>query len=91
MDTEKVKRLEPWKRKSPTILEAKPNEPTITTRRGLEISNGELNERVSRYSGRKIPGVLKKRSNASINIEKQRAKRKTPLTRAAKISARCQP
>jgi hypothetical protein len=45
----------------------------------------------SQAQGWRIPGVLKKRSNASINIEKQRAKRKTPLTRAARISARCQP
>jgi hypothetical protein len=38
-----------------------------------------------------IPGVLKKRSNASNDIEKHRAKRKTPLISAASISALCHP
>ena len=44
----------PWNRKRPTILEARPKEPTNTTRRGLEISGGKgqivriLNERLYR-------------------------------------------
>jgi hypothetical protein len=38
-----------------------------------------------------IFGVLKKRSIASMKMEKQRARRKTPLMSAARISARCQP
>lgn len=37
------------------------------------------------------PGVLKNRPRASRDIEKQRARRNTPLTRAAKISALCHP
>lgn len=28
----------PWNKKSPTIFEARPSDPTITTRRGCEIS-----------------------------------------------------
>ena len=28
----------PWNKKSPTMFEAKPKDPTKTTRRGLEIS-----------------------------------------------------
>lgn len=28
----------PWNKKRPTILEARPREPTMTTRRGLDIS-----------------------------------------------------
>lgn len=39
----------------------------------------------------RVPGVLKKRSKASKEIEKHRARRKTPLMRAAKISALCHP
>ena len=37
------------------------------------------------------PGVVKNLPNASNDIEKQRARRNTPLTRAANISALCQP
>lgn len=43
------------------------------------------------HAGGHAPGVLKKRSMASIKMEKQSASRKTPLTRAARISARCHP
>lgn len=38
-----------------------------------------------------IPGVEKNRPIASRDTEKQRARRNTPLTRAASISALCQP
>jgi hypothetical protein len=38
-----------------------------------------------------MPGVLKKRSKASSDIEKHNARRKTPLIRAARISALCHP
>lgn len=37
------------------------------------------------------PGVLKKRSSASSVMVKQSANKNTPLTRAARISALCQP
>lgn len=36
-------------------------------------------------------GALTNFSNASIKIEKHSASKKTPLTRAARTSARCQP
>lgn len=45
----------------------------------------------STQSGRNAPGLLKKRCIASIKIEKHKAKRKTPFTNAARISARCHP
>jgi hypothetical protein len=38
-----------------------------------------------------VPGVVKNRPIASRNIEKQRARRNTPFTRAARISALCHP
>jgi hypothetical protein len=38
-----------------------------------------------------MPGVVKNRPIASRDIEKQRARRKTPLMRAARISALCHP
>ena len=38
-----------------------------------------------------VPGIRAKRSMASIKIEKQTARRKTPFTSAARISARCHP
>lgn len=37
------------------------------------------------------PGVEKKRSIASREMEKHSARRKTPLIKAARISARCHP
>jgi hypothetical protein len=41
--------------------------------------------------GLDISGVVKNRPIASREIEKQRARRKTPLMRAARISALCHP
>ena len=74
------------------MLEAKPNEPTITTSLGLDISNSSRAlEVVDELTGHHAPGVLKKRSKASINIEKHKANKNTPLIRAARISALCQP
>ena len=45
----------------------------------------------SEYRIPRLPGTEKKRSRASNETEKQRARRKTPFTNAARISARCQP
>ena len=85
----------PWKRNSPTIFEARPKDPTITTSFGFEISIDmsaycRLILNGTSQNGH-LPGVLKKRSKASMVIEKQSASRKTPLTRAARISALCHP
>lgn len=33
----------PWKRNRPTMLDARPNEPTMTTRRGFDISVAKVN------------------------------------------------
>lgn len=82
----------PWNKNSPTMLEARPNDPTMTTSLGLDISGskGPLTEKhASKEPG--IPGAVKNRPIASRDIEKQRARRKTPLTRAARISALCHP
>jgi hypothetical protein len=61
-------------------------------RRGFEISEGADSEEVlPKYTQVNSPGVEKKRPKASITIEKQSARRKTPFIRAARISALCHP
>jgi len=76
------------------MLDARPNEPTMTTSLGAEISVQVVRQCPKsvdveiRYC---IPGVVKNLPIASSDIEKQSAKRKTPLTSAARISARCHP
>ena len=82
----------PWNKNSPTMLEARPNDPTITRSLGFDMSGskGLLTEQYGSKEPR-IPGVVKNRPIASRDIEKQRARRKTPLTRAARISALCHP
>jgi hypothetical protein len=73
------------------MLEARPKLPTMTTSFGLPTSVDEHHLPYTRGKGGSAPVALKKRSMASMKIEKQRASRKTPLTRAPSTSARCQP
>ena len=72
------------------MLEARPNEPTTTINFGFDISVGEREVGVGEKRGR-VPSTLKNLPTASKETEKQRARRKTPLMRAARISALCQP
>jgi hypothetical protein len=74
------------------MLDARPNDPTMTTSFGFEISTsgGKLVLSFEHIRGH-IPAVLKKRSIASKKIEKHNASKKTPLIKAARISARCHP
>lgn len=83
----------PWKRNSPRKFEASPNEPTITTSFGFFTSDMKMlrDTQANNVKRKHAPGVLKKRSIASMKIEKHRASKNTPFTRAARISARCQP
>ena len=89
-DTGSDKNL-PRNKNKPTVLDANPNDPTITTSFGLDISVKRINTKEFRGAQGCTPFVLKKRSIASKKIEKHKASRKTPLIRAARISARCQP
>lgn len=74
------------------MLEAKPKDPTTTTNFAFEISAGNRRQlSVRLLKAGEVPDVLKKRSIASRKIEKHKARRKTPLIKAARISARCQP
>jgi len=58
---------------------------------GLDISVGGREVGGGRKGNGKVPSVLKNLPTASKATEKQRARRKTPLMRAARISALCHP
>ena len=75
------------------MLEARPNEPTTTISFGFDISVGERVVGVGEKKKKRgrVPSTLKNLPTASKETEKQRARRKTPLMRAARISALCQP
>lgn len=78
--------------KRPKMLDASPKVPTMTTSFGLVISVTEgLITVIKNLLASHVPGVLKKRSTASINIEKQSANKNTPFISAARISALCHP
>lgn len=76
------------------MFDARPREPTMTTSAGFETSvlfySSEA-EVGNKDEGVHEPGVLKNRPIASMKMEKHRASKKTPLMRAARISARCHP
>jgi hypothetical protein len=73
------------------MFDASPNDPTITTNLGFDTSRERSSDPSIYKHHRDKPAVLKKRSIASRNIEKHRARRNTPLIKAARISARCHP
>lgn len=74
------------------MFDANPQAPTMTTRRGFDISDIQQGKHIIRITnGVYIPGVLKNRWRASSEMEKHSASRKTPFTRAARISALCHP
>jgi hypothetical protein len=80
----------PWNKNKPTMLEARPSEPTMTISFGLEISTTAVSAKdTSERTDER--GVSKNLPIASRDMEKHRARRKTPFTRAARISALCQP
>jgi hypothetical protein len=82
----------PWNRNNPRKLEARPNDPTMTTSFAFDISIGpDYHGKKRMEYERPAPGALKNRSMASMKMEKHRARRNTPLMRAATISARCHP
>jgi len=63
----------------------------ITTRRGFSISATQHQCNSYSMTSVHIPGRRANLSRDSINIEKQRARRKTPLVNAAITSALCHP